>query len=31
MWETGSPFIAICQIFSAVVAILGLRNELRKT
>lgn len=30
MWETGSPFIAICQIFSAIIAILGLKNELRK-
>lgn len=30
MFETGSPFIAICQIFSAIVAILGLINELRK-
>ncbi len=29
MFETGSPFIAICQILSAVVALLGLRNELR--
>lgn len=30
MMETGSPFIALCQIFSAIVAILGIRNELRK-
>lgn len=30
MWETGSPFIAICQIPSAIVALLGLKNELRK-
>ncbi|MCE9585527.1 nicotinamide mononucleotide transporter [Candidatus Nomurabacteria bacterium] len=27
MIETGSPFIAICQIFSAAVAFAGMRNE----
>ncbi len=30
MFETNSPFIAACQIFSAIVAVFGLRNELRK-
>jgi hypothetical protein len=30
MLKTGSPFIAICQIFSAIVAIFGLKNEFKK-
>ncbi len=31
MMETGSPFIAFCQVVSAVIAILGIVNEFKKS
>jgi hypothetical protein len=30
MYKTDSPFLAVCQIASAYVALLGIRNELKK-